>query len=73
MDLNYEEVPNIITGKDLDYLSDMFTWNYTAYKKAYNCIKKVEDEQLAKQIEKASDIFYENMQDIIEKLGGINE
>ena len=21
---NYQEVPNIITGKDLDYLSDMF-------------------------------------------------
>ena len=27
MNLNYEQVPNIITGKDLDYLSDMFNWN----------------------------------------------
>ena len=30
---NYTEVPNIITGKDLDYLSDMFNWNYSSYKK----------------------------------------
>ena len=29
----YNEVPNIITGKDLDYLSDMFQWNYGALKK----------------------------------------
>ena len=28
------EVPNnILTGKDLDYLSDMFEWNYGVYKK----------------------------------------
>ena len=29
---NYQEVPNIITGKDLDYLSDMFEWNTLALK-----------------------------------------
>lgn len=29
---NYNVVPNIISGKDLDYLSDMFNWNYTGYK-----------------------------------------
>ena len=28
----YDMVPNIISGKDLDYLSDMFSWNYGAYK-----------------------------------------
>ena len=28
---NYNEVPNIISGKDLDYLSDIFNWNYGAY------------------------------------------
>ena len=36
-----KEVPfDTITGKDLDYLSDMFQWNYCAYKKAYNNIVK---------------------------------
>ena len=31
---NYEVVPNIISCKDLDYLSDMFEWNYNAFLKA---------------------------------------
>ena len=26
--MNYNQVPSIITGKDLDYLSDIFEWNY---------------------------------------------
>ena len=41
------EVPvNVITGKDLDYLSDMFQWNYTAYKCAYNNIESMTDMEL---------------------------
>ena len=27
-----ETVPNIISTKDLSYLSDMFNWNFTAFK-----------------------------------------
>ena len=62
MNENYEEVPNIISCKDLDYLSDMFTWNYGAYKTTYNAISSVTDEELSKQLEKASNIFYKSMQ-----------
>jgi hypothetical protein len=36
MNKKYNTVPTIITGKDLDYLSDMFNWNYHAYKNIYN-------------------------------------
>lgn len=32
-----------ITGKDLDYLSDMFQWNYIAYKKTCNDMDCVKD------------------------------
>ena len=39
MQEKYDEVPNIITGKDLDYLKDMFNWNYEALKKANGRIK----------------------------------
>ena len=39
--MNYEKVPNIITGKDLDYLSDMFNWNYGALKSNLNAINEV--------------------------------
>ena len=37
---NYNVVPNIISGKDLDYLSDMFNWNYTGYKELYKYFDK---------------------------------
>lgn len=75
MNENYEEVPNIISCKDLDYLSDMFTWNYGAYKTTYNAISSVTDEELSKQLEKASNIFYKSMQKILSILneGGSNE
>lgn len=75
MNENYEEVPNIISCKDLDYLSDMFTWNYGAYKTTYNAISNITDEELSKQLEKASNVFYESMQKILDILneGGSNE
>ena len=42
-----KEVPfDTITGKDLDYLSDMFQWNYCAYKKAYNNMEYINDQKL---------------------------
>ena len=31
-----EVVPDILTGKDVDYLTDMFNWNYGALKKTNN-------------------------------------
>ena len=40
----YDVVPNIISGKDLDYLSDMFNWNYGAYKSSYNSLENITDE-----------------------------
>ena len=43
--ITYNEVPNIITGKDLDYLSDMFNWNYEALKKTNMGIDNVGDEE----------------------------
>ena len=42
----YNEVPNIITGKDLDYLSDIFMWNYDAWKSCNFYSGYIEDEKL---------------------------
>jgi len=52
MEINYNEVPNIITGKDLDYLSDMFNWHYGAYKSTLNASNSVEDPELKQLLEK---------------------
>lgn len=70
---NFTEVPNIISCKDLDYLSDMFQWNYISYKKTYNSIDKVEDEEIKQTLEEASNLFHDNMNQILQILGGSYE
>lgn len=72
----YNEVPNIITGKDLDYLQDIFNWNYNAYKKTMNAQKQITDEEIMNILENASNTFYNNMKAVIQILtnqGGENE
>ena len=73
--LNYTEVPNIITGKDLDYLSDMFNWNYEAIKKTNEALINIEDEQLKLVLEKGYNLFNNNLNVILSILnqGGSNE
>ncbi len=65
MNENYNEVPNIISCKDLDYLSDMFSWNYGAYKSTSNSVNSVVDQEIKDILMKASDVFHENMNNIL--------
>ena len=71
----YTEVPNIITGKDLDYLSDMFNWNYEALKKMNVAVSQVEDEQIKEVVEKGYNLFKNNLNVVLSILneGGQNE
>lgn len=73
--MNYEKVPTIISTKDLDYLEDMFNWNYLAYKKMINSIDMINNLEIEETIEKAGDTFKENMNIILDILneGGTNE
>ena len=72
---NYMEVPNIISGKDLDYLSDMFEWNYIAMKKTNDMVNKTQDEDIKKILEKGCNLFDQNVKEVINILnnGGKNE
>ena len=70
---NYNVVPNIITGKDLDYLSDMFNWNYSGYKEMFNSLESIKDEDVKNMISKVSDMLYDNMTNILNILGGSYE
>lgn len=74
MNQKYNKVPEIITGKDLDYLSDMFQWNYEALKKTYDSMNVVEDEEIIQIFEKATTIFEENINIVLDILttGGAN-
>lgn len=71
----YEVVPNIITGKDLDYLSDMFQWNYGALKSVNESINNVSDMDLKNIFQKAYDLFNNNLNLVLTILnqGGSNE
>lgn len=76
MNEQYVEVPNnILTGKDLDYLSDMFEWNYGALKKNNEAINNVSDENIIMLLEKGCTLFDSNLNsvlDILNEMGGNN-
>ena len=70
---NYNVVPNIISGKDLDYLSDMFNQNYTGYKELYNTLENISDNEVKTMISRVSEVLYNNMTNILNVLGGTYE
>ena len=57
---NYAVVPNIISGKDLDYLSDVYNWNFNACKLANNFANEVTDEEIKKLFEKVADMHMQH-------------
>lgn len=73
--MNYTNVPNIITGKDLDYLTDMFNWNYNAYKNNVNSLEKINAEEIKQIVKKAVDLFNGSMMEVLSILasGGAHE
>ena len=71
----YESIPNIISGKYLDYLTDIFNWNYSAYKSTINMSDEITDDDLLDILKKCTNLFYDNMintLDILER-GKANE
>ena len=72
---NFNTVPNMISCKDLDYLSDMFNRNYGAYKSSSNAINSVNDVEIKDMLSKASNVFQGNISKILNILneGGNNE
>ena len=70
----YLEVPDIITGKDLNYLSDSFEWNILSLKKTNDSIPKVNDEEIKSILKEACNLFDANLKTILNILeGGKNE
>ena len=74
MNQSYQKVPDIITGKDLDYLSDMQEWNYDAYKKYSKYEKDATMPELKSLFNEASELFHGNLVQVLNILqGGSNE
>lgn len=74
MDKKYLEVPtDILTNKDMDYLSDIFLWNYNALKSSYNSLNSIDDEEIINLFENALELFDNNINDVLDilcELGG---
>lgn len=62
------EVPNIISTKDLDYIKDMLKWNFVLVKKSNFFMEVITDEDAKKLIEKVIKVHksqYEKIMDIL--------
>ena len=61
-----KKVPeNIITGKDLDYLSDIFMWNYNALKSSNFYSGYIEDDKLLNIYDEALELFDNNLNEVL--------
>lgn len=67
---NMEKVPSMISTKDLDYLTDIFNWNYGTFKSVINTESEFTDKALSKCARKVSDLFMNNMDTVLDILGG---
>ncbi len=66
---DYSEAPYIISGKDLDYLYDIFSWNYNACKLTSNFTNAVIDPEIKDILKKISDIHKEHAKAVLNILG----
>ena len=50
-------VPQIISTKDFAYLSDMFEWNYNAFKQVNHFMKEVNDSEIKELLERVKLVY----------------
>ena len=73
MNDKYMEVPNdILTGKDLDYLCDMFQWNYGALKSSNDSVSSINDKEIIDIMQRAGELFDDNSNVVLDILGGVS-
>lgn len=60
-----DTIPQIISTKDLAYLSDMFNWNYNAFKQINHYINEVRDNEIKELLIGISNMHLENLNFII--------
>ena len=60
-----DTIPQIISTKDLAYLSDMFEWNKTAFKQVNHFINEVNNEEIKELLERVKNMHEDHMSFII--------
>jgi len=64
------KVPDIISTKDLSYISDAFEWNFTAAKKCIAYSNLVTDDKIAKALEKSYLLHKYTCEQLLKIIGG---
>lgn len=59
-------VPKMISGKDLDYIYDMFAWNFLANKKANHFLKDIKDDEIKKLVKKSGSMHKKFAEQLVE-------
>lgn len=67
-----EKIPNMISTKDLSFIEDMFNWNFTVCKKAYNYSNLVTDENISKFLKDVAKKHEKICNKLINMLGADN-
>lgn len=73
MELTYKKVPEILTSKDLDYLSDIFEWNLTGYKLTSEALANIEIKQITEVLKEVNSEFYDNLNIILDTINEVGE
>lgn len=60
-----DTVPQIISTKDLSYLSDMFEWNYIAFKQINHFIEEVKDNEIKELLESIRNMHEDHLRFIV--------
>ena len=63
--LKNKNAPDILTGKDLDYLKDLFNWNYILFKNTYDSINFIENKNIMNFFINTNKFFEKNMNVIL--------
>lgn len=68
-------VPEMISTKDLSYISDIINWNVTASKTSYHFSNEVEDEELKTLLQNVSTMHADHVRRLVQILneGGVHE
>ncbi len=66
-------VPKMISGKDLDYFSDIFNWNFTTSKVAYHFSEEATDEEIKNKLHEVAIMHADICHKLVTILGGLNE
>lgn len=65
--------PNIISGKDQLYLTDMLSWNLLAMKKAHFYAQQCTDPEIKAELDKAGQMHQRHYQKILTHLQNPNQ